>query len=131
MPELFDHRRKQALRSTKSGYLADMKTLETDIEIGADGSVRLLSPLPTWLKPGRAHVLMTVESVEEIPKRQKLTATPEMIARRESALESVRKLNPYRDITDPVEWQREMRADRPLAPRHPLTPLDLIPQAKD
>jgi hypothetical protein len=107
----------QSLRSTKSGYLADMKTLETDIEIGADGSVRLLSPLPAWLKPGRAHVLMTVESVEEIPKRQKLTATPEMIARRESALESVRKLNPYRDITDPLEWQREMREDRPLPGR--------------
>jgi hypothetical protein len=41
-----------------------MNTLETDIEIGADGSVRLLSPLPAWLKPGRAHVLMTVGSVE-------------------------------------------------------------------
>ncbi len=91
-----------------------MKTLEADIEIAADGSVRLLSPLPAWCKPVRAHVLMTVESVEEKPKRQKLTATPEMIARRESALESVRKLNPYRDITDPVEWQREMREDRPL-----------------
>ena len=49
-----------------------MNTLETDIEIGADGSVRLLSPLPAWLKPGRAHVLMTVESVEEKPRRGKL-----------------------------------------------------------
>lgn len=94
-----------------------MKTLETDIEIGADGSVRLLSPLPGWLKPGRAHVLMTVESVEEKPKRQKLTATPEMIARRMTALEEIRKLNPYRDIADPVEWQREMREDRPLPGR--------------
>lgn len=94
-----------------------MKTLETDIEIGADGSVKLLSPLPAWLKPGRAHVLMTVESVEEIPKRQKLTATPEMIARREAALKNVRKLNPYRDITDPVEWQREMRENRPCRAR--------------
>jgi hypothetical protein len=27
-----------------------MKTLETDIEIGADGSVKLLSPLPAWLQ---------------------------------------------------------------------------------
>ncbi|MEO5913853.1 MAG: hypothetical protein ABIS50_06445 [Luteolibacter sp.] len=81
-----------------------MKTLETDVEIGADGSVRLLSPLPAWLKPGRAHVLMTVESVEEIPQRWKLTATPEMIARRVTALAEIRKLDPYRDITDPVEW---------------------------
>ena len=94
-----------------------MKTLETDIEIGADGSVKLLSPLPAWLKPGRAHVLMTVESVEDKPKRRKLTATPEMIARREAALEDVRKLNPYRDITDPVKWQCEMREDRPLPGR--------------
>ena len=94
-----------------------MKTLETDIEIGADGSVKLLSPLPAWLKPGRAHVLMTVEAAEDKPKRQKLTATPEMLARREAALENVRKLNPYRDITDPVEWQRETREDRPLPGR--------------
>ena len=107
----------QALRFTKSGYIADMKTLETDIEIGADGSVRLLSPLPAWLKPGRAHVLMTVESVEEKPKCQKISATPEMIARREAALESVRKLNPYREITNPVAWQREIRKDSPLPGR--------------
>jgi hypothetical protein len=39
-----------------------------------------------------------------------------MIARRETALENVRKLNPYRDITDPVAWQREMREDRLAAP---------------
>lgn len=96
-----------------------MATLETDIEIGADGSVRLLSPLPSWLKPGRAHVLLTVESANEPgqPPRQTHTATPEMIARRAAALEEVRKLNPYRDITDPVAWQREAREDRPLPGR--------------
>ncbi len=94
-----------------------MKILETDIEIGADGSVKLLSPLPEWLKPGRAHVLMTVESEDEKPKHRKLTATPEMIARREAALEEIRKLNPYRDIANPVEWQREMREERPLPGR--------------
>lgn len=94
-----------------------MKTLETDIEIGADGSVQLLSPLPAWLKPGRAHVRMTVESMDEKPTRQKLTATPEMIARRVTALEAIRKLNPYRDMTDPVGWQREIRCDRPLPGR--------------
>jgi hypothetical protein len=81
-----------------------MRTLETDIEIGVDGSVRLLSPLPTWLRPGRAHVLMTVESMDEKPKRQKLTATPEMIARRKVAMEEIRKLDPYREINDPVTW---------------------------
>ena len=96
-----------------------MNTLETDIEIGADGSVRLLSPLPAWLKPGRAHVQMTVAPApgQNQPKRQALTATPEMIARRAAALEEIRKLNPYRDLTDPLAWQREIREDRPLPGR--------------
>jgi hypothetical protein len=94
-----------------------MNTLESDIEIGPDGSMRLLSPLPAWLKPGRAHVLMTVESAQEKPQLEKLTATPEMIARRSAALAEVRKLNPYRDIAEPVSWQREMREDRPLPGR--------------
>jgi hypothetical protein len=42
----YSARRLQALRSNKSRYLADMKTLDTDIEIGADGNVKLLSALP-------------------------------------------------------------------------------------
>lgn len=94
-----------------------MKTLESDIEIGADGSIKLLSPLPAWLKPGRAHVLMSVESVDEKPKRRKRSATPEMLARRATALEKVRELNPYREIEDPVGWQRDIRQDRPLPGR--------------
>lgn len=60
---------------------------------------------------------MTVESVQEKPKRQKLTASPEVIARRSAALEEIRKLNPYREISDPVAWQREIREDRPLPSR--------------
>ena len=109
----------QAFQFSKLGYPSGMRTLETDIEIGADGRVKLLAPLPAWLKPGRAHVLMTVESAhgQNPPQRQKLTATPEMIARRAAALEKIRKLNPYRDITDPAAWQREIREDRPLPGR--------------
>jgi hypothetical protein len=37
--------------------------LESDVEIRADGNVKLLSPLPAWLKPGRARVLLMVDSV--------------------------------------------------------------------
>jgi hypothetical protein len=89
-----------------------MNTLETDIEIAADGSMRLLSPLPEWLKPGRAHVVLTVaDAAEGKPKRQIPRATPEMIARRMAGLEKVRALDPYRDIADPVEWQRTVRED--------------------
>ena len=91
-----------------------MNRLETDVEIAADGSVNLLSPLPEWLKPGRAHVVLTLG--EDVPAQKKSTreipaATPETIARRLAALEKVRKRNPFREITDPVAWQREIRQD--------------------
>lgn len=82
-----------------------MKTLETDIEIGADGSVKLLSPLPTWLKPGRAHVLMTVETVEKMPKARTATAKPDFLARQQ-ALFGSRVLPDSQAILD------ELRADR-------------------
>ena len=89
----------------------------TDAEIAADGSVKIVTPLPAWVKPGPARVLVVVEDSPESraqSPRPKLTATPEMIARRKAALAEVRKLNPYRDITDPVAWQKEIRKDRPL-----------------
>jgi len=97
-----------------------MNTLETDVEIGEDGSVKLLSPLPTWLKPGRVHVLLTVETAQSggKPNRQKLTATPDMIARRKAALEDLRAMGGLREaIPDPAVWQREIRQDRPLPGR--------------
>ncbi len=91
-------------------YTRVMNTLETDVEVSADGSLKLLSPLPEWLKPGRAHVLLSVPNGAS-PKTKRVipTATPEMLAKRAAAFEAVRKLNPYRDITDPVAWQREIR----------------------
>ena len=90
-----------------------MKTLETDIEIGADGSVKLLSPLPAWIKPGRAHVLMTVESVESVesveeeekPKRRTLTAKPNFLVRQQELFGS-------RVLPDSQATLDELRADR-------------------
>lgn len=102
MPNLAYHRR--------------MNTLETDVEIGVDGSVKLLSPMPAWLKPGRAHVLLTVETSSDAAKakRSKLTATPEMMERRKAALGELRAMGGLsRAIPDPVAWQKEMREDRP------------------
>lgn len=37
-----------------------MNTLEADIEVGADGSLKLLGPMPGWLRPGRNHVLLVM-----------------------------------------------------------------------
>jgi hypothetical protein len=34
-------------------------------------------------------------------------------------LEKLAQSNPFRDIEDPVEWQREIRKDRPLPGREP------------
>lgn len=45
-----------------------MNTLETDIEVGADGSVRLLAPLPAWLRPGRNHVLLVMADGNHLPE---------------------------------------------------------------
>lgn len=94
-----------------------MNTIRTEVEITTDGGLKLLSPLPAWLKPGRAQILVMVKDDTDVamkPKRAKLVATPEMLEARKAALNAVRQLNPYREITDPVAWQKEIRKDRPL-----------------
>lgn len=83
--------------------------METDIKVAADGSLRLLSPLPDWLKTGRVHAVLTVGDGGAKPKRQIPQATPDMIGRRIAASEKGRELNPYRKVTDPVAWQRGLR----------------------
>lgn len=82
-----------------------MNTLETEIEIGANGSVRLLSPLPAWLKPGRARVRMTVEPLEKMPMHQKHTGKPDFLARQRAMFGS-------RVLPDSQEILDELRADR-------------------
>jgi len=94
-------------------YTRSMNTLETDIEVNADGSLKLLSPLPEWLKPGRMHVVLSVPNgTSPKPKRVIPTATPEMLAKRAAAFEAIRTLGGLKDvIPDPVAWQREIRED--------------------
>ena len=92
-----------------------MNTLETDVEVSADGSLKLLTPLPAWIKPGRMHLLLSEASVTarpDKPKRQIPTATPEMLERRKAAFERLRAMGGLTDvIPDAVAWQREMRDD--------------------
>lgn len=88
-----------------------MNTLETDVEVAADGSIRLLSPLPDWLKPGRAHLLLVATEGDATPRKQVPGVTPEMIEQRLAAFEKLREMNPYRDLADPAAWQREIRED--------------------
>ena len=97
-----------------------MSTITAILEADADGTLHL--PLPAELRHGKVRVEAKLESAEAAPAtarppRQKLTATPEMIEQRMAALERVRKLNPFRDIADPMAWQREMREDVKLPGR--------------
>jgi hypothetical protein len=97
-----------------------MSTITAILEPDADGTLHL--PLPEQLRHGKVRVEAKLESVEagsgvaKTPRRGR-TATPEMIERRKAALAEIRRLNPYRDITDPVAWQKEIREDRPLPGR--------------
>jgi hypothetical protein len=97
-----------------------MSTITAILEADADGTLHL--PLPEELRQGKVRVEATIEAVEAAPSvvkapRTALVATPEMLERRKAAMAEVRRLNPYRDITDPVAWQREQRKDRPLPGR--------------
>ena len=74
-----------------------MNTLETDVEVSADGSLKLLS-VPHEASPK--------------PKRVIPIATPEALARRAAAFEAIRAMGGLKDvIPDPVAWQREIRED--------------------
>jgi len=92
-----------------------MNTIRTEVEITTDGSLKLLSPLPAWLKPGRAQIMVLVEDDSEQPvkpKKQMPPATPEMLAARKKAYAELRAMGGLSDvIPDPVAWQREIRED--------------------
>ena len=98
-----------------------MQTLETDADIHADGTMTLLSPLPSWLKPGRTHLLLVLSETNgtaSTTKPRPLPATPEMLVRRKAAYAGLRAAGGLGDvIPDPCAWQHEIRQDRPLPGR--------------
>lgn len=97
-----------------------MNTFETDVEVKADGSLKLLSPLPAWLQTGRVLRLLMVEgtAASEKPRRVVPQATPEMLEKRKSALAQLQAMGGLCDvIPDPAAWQREMREDVALPGR--------------
>ena len=86
-----------------------------------DGTLHL--PLPEELRNGEVEVTATLRAVGDSAATTQSTAppvpraTPEMVRRRMEAFEALRAMDPYRDVPDPVEWQREIRKDRPLPGR--------------
>lgn len=71
--------------------------------------VRWLDEVPSSDQPVEVHITL----LRPLPRM-----TPEERRRRISeALQKLAEMNAFADITDPVEWQREIRKDRPLPGR--------------
>jgi hypothetical protein len=87
-----------------------MSTITAILEPDVDGTLHL--PLPAEMRSSKVKVTATLESVGA-----PVVATDSEIKKRLEALEQLRKLNPFREIADPVAWQREIRKDRPLPGR--------------
>lgn len=90
------------------------------LEPEADGSVRI--PVPHEMRNKRVKVTATLEDLPlgdsaATGEDLRIHSSPEMIGQRLAAFARLRELNPWRDIDDPVEWQREIRKDRPLTGR--------------
>jgi hypothetical protein len=91
-----------------------MSTITAILEADADGTLHL--PVPAELRHGKIQVTATLKAADgtsSIGPR----ATQEMPRRRKEAFEKLRQLNPFREIEDPVAWQKEIRKDRPLPGR--------------
>lgn len=85
-----------------------MSTITAILEADADGTLHL--PLPAELRHSKLKVTATIEAASEESERPT----------RETALAALRQLQEmgtFKEITDPVAWQREIRKDRPLPGR--------------
>jgi hypothetical protein len=84
--------------------LRTVSTITAILDPSADGTLHL--PLPEHLRHGKVKVVATLE---EAPAKN--TGTPL------AALQELRKLGSFKEVSDPVAWQREQRADRSLPGR--------------
>ena len=81
-----------------------MSTITAILEADADGTLHL--PLPAELRGGKIRVEAKMEAVEksDVSEEQRKAELLEI-------MERIAQRNPFKDITDPVAWQREMRED--------------------
>jgi hypothetical protein len=89
-----------------------VSTITAILEPDVDGTLHL--PLPVEMRSSKLKVKVTA-TLESVGAP--VVATDSEIKKRVEALEQLRKLNPFREIADPVAWQREVRKDRPLPGR--------------
>ena len=67
---------------------------------------------PATVRPTRVRVTLVDSVLDETPEEQ--AARGKAMA---DILRELAKSNPFKDIADPVAWQREIRKDRPLPGR--------------
>lgn len=84
-----------------------MSTITAVLEADPDGTLHL--PLPPDLHGVRVRVNATVEAAQP--------ATPTVVGLR-AIMQELRQRNPFRDMNDPVAWQRAAREDVQLPRRH-------------
>ncbi len=87
-----------------------MSTISAILEPDADGTLHL--PLPVELRGGKVRVEAKVEAVETsmLGEEQRKRELSQIMTR-------IRARNPFKDIADPMAWQREMREDVVLPSR--------------
>lgn len=86
-----------------------MSTITAVLEAHADGTLHV--PLPKDLRSGRIKITATFEVAERTPEEQAAR-----IAEARESLRWLRSHGTFRNL-DPVAWQKEIRADRPLLGR--------------
>jgi hypothetical protein len=84
-----------------------MSKITAILEADADGTVHL--PVPPELRNTTVRVTATLEAAREAAGAEPGTPL--------EALKELRKLGTFKEIADPVTWQREQRRDRPLPGR--------------
>jgi hypothetical protein len=95
-------------------YSSAMNSITAVLDPQPDGTVHL--PVPTELRGTQLRVTATLEPALSDSSKGPLV-TAEMLRRRKKAFESLRRLNPFRGISDPAVWQKEIRLDRVLPGR--------------
>jgi hypothetical protein len=82
-----------------------MSTITAILEADADGTLHL--PLPAKLRKTKLKVTATIQAVRDPFERP---TEEDALA----ALRKLREMGTFKEIADPVAWQREIRQDRPL-----------------
>ena len=106
---MIEKRWKAALRRTGIRYSLVVSTITAILEADADGTVHL--PLPVELRKSRVKVIATIEAAQDKNARPTLDEA-------QAALRRLQELGTFKDIADPVAWQRAIRKDRPLPGRN-------------